>query len=60
MIDVIQSPDGLGAGDDPFHYSPTNCLPHMQRHSNILTDHTKYMYMLLMSRTVPFIRVPIH
>lgn len=24
-----------------------DCLPHMQRHNSILTDHMKYMYMLL-------------
>lgn len=28
-----------------------NCLPHMQCHGNILTDHMKYMYMLLMCHT---------
>lgn len=28
-----------------------NCLPHMQCQSNILTDHMKYMYMLLMCLT---------
>lgn len=38
-----------------------NCLPNMQCHSNMLTNHIeKHVYVAIVSRTVPFIRVPIH